>query len=138
AEIVGTPAYVYSTATLRRHARAMRAPFRRMRHLLCYSVKALSNLAILNLLRREGYGFDIVSGGELYRALKAGADSRTIVFSGVGKTESEIDEALRAPILLFNVESEAELRMIDSVAARRKLRAPVALRINPDIDPRTH
>lgn len=138
ADAVGTPAYVYSSATLRRHVRAMEGPFRAMRHLLCYSVKACSNLAVLALLREEGSGFDIVSGGELFRALKAGADPKTIVFSGVGKTEREIDEALRAGILLFNAESEEELRMIDAVAGFRKRRAPVSLRINPDVNPKTH
>jgi diaminopimelate decarboxylase len=138
ADAIGTPTYVYSSATLRRHARAMEAPFKSLPHLLCYSVKACSNLAILDLLREEGLGFDIVSGGELFRALKTGADPKTIVFSGVGKTEREIDEALRAGILLFNAESEAELEMIDSVAALRKKRAPVGLRINPDVDPKTH
>ena len=138
ADAVGTPAYVYSSATLRRHARVMESPFRSMRHLLCYSVKACSNLAILDLLRQEGLGFDIVSGGELFRALKAGADPKTIVFSGVGKTEEEIDEALKAGILMFNAESELELRMIDAVARYRKCRAPVSLRINPDVNPKTH
>ena len=138
AEAVGTPAYVYSTATLRRHAKAMQAPFKGLKHLLCYSVKACSNLAILGLLREEGLGFDIVSGGELFRALKAGANPKTIVFSGVGKTEQEIDEALKAGILLFNAESEMELEIINAVAAKRKKRAPVSLRINPDVDPKTH
>jgi diaminopimelate decarboxylase len=138
AKAVGTPAYVYSSATLRRHARVMKAPFRSQPHLLCYSVKACSNLAILDLLRREGLGFDIVSEGELFRALKAGADPKTIVFSGVGKTAEEIDAALKAGILLFNAESEEELRMIDTVARRRRRRAPISLRINPDVNPKTH
>jgi diaminopimelate decarboxylase len=138
AEVVGTPTYVYSSATLRRHAAALRAPFRARPHLLCFAVKACSNLAILELLREEGYGFDIVSGGELYRALKAGADPRTVVFSGVGKSEDEIAFALQAGILMFNVESEAELEMIDAVARRRKTVARVSLRINPDVNPRTH
>lgn len=138
AEQVGTPAYVYSAATLRRHARAMKAPFKKIPHLLCYSVKASSNLAILSLLKEEGFGFDIVSGGELFRTRKVSADPKTVVFSGVGKTEQELDEALKAGILLFNVESEAELHMLDAVAARRGTKAPVSLRINPDVDPRTH
>lgn len=138
AAYVGTPTYVYSTATLQRHARVMQAPFKKTPHLLCYSVKASSNLAILSLLREEGFGFDIVSGGELYRARKAGADPQTIVFSGVGKTEREIDEALKAGILLFNAESEEELEMLNAVAAARGTKAPVSLRINPDVDPRTH
>lgn len=135
---LGTPAYVYSAATLRRHAQAMKAPFEGIPHLLCYSVKASSNLAILSLLRDEGFGFDIVSGGELFRTQQVGADPKTIVFSGVGKTEQELDEALQAGILLFNVESEAELYMLDAVAARRGTKAPVSLRINPDVDPQTH
>lgn len=135
---VGTPAYIYSAATLRRHARAMKKPFARIPHLLCYSVKASSNLAILSLLKEEGYGFDIVSGGELFRTKQVDADPKTIVFSGVGKTEEELDAALAAGILLFNVESEAELVMLDAVAARRRKKAPVSLRINPDVDPRTH
>lgn len=138
ADHVGTPTYVYSNATLRRHARVMQAPFKGMPHLVCFSVKACSNLAILGLLREEGLGFDIVSGGELFRAKKAGADPKKVVFSGVGKTPEEIDEALKAGILMFNVESEAELVMIDAVAGMRKTRAPVGLRINPDVDPKTH
>jgi diaminopimelate decarboxylase len=138
AEHVGTPAYVYSTATLRRHARAIRAPFEGLDVRVCYSVKACSNLAILSLLREEGLGFDIVSGGELYRARKAGAKGREIVYSGVGKTPAEIAEALKAGILLFNVESEAELVTIDAVAGLVGRRAPVSLRINPDVDPKTH
>jgi diaminopimelate decarboxylase len=138
AEHVGTPAYVYSTATLRRHARAIRAPFEGLDVRVCYSVKACSNLAILSLLREEGLGFDIVSGGELYRARKAGAKGREIVYSGVGKMPAEIAEALKAGILLFNVESEAELVTIDAVAGLVGRRAPVSLRINPDVDPKTH
>jgi diaminopimelate decarboxylase len=138
AETVGTPVYVYSSATLRRHARAMQAPFKSIKHLLCYSVKASSNLSILGLLREEGLGFDIVSGGELFRALKAGADPKTIVFSGVGKTANEIDEALKAGILLFNAESEEELQIINAVAGQRRRKAPVSLRINPDVNPKTH
>ncbi len=138
ASAVGTPAYVYSTATLRRHARAMQAPFAGRPHLVCYSVKACSNLAILSLLREEGLGFDIVSGGELFRAKKAGAEPKRIVFSGVGKTPRELAEALDAGILLFNVESEAELVMLDEVARAKRTRAPVSLRINPDVDPKTH
>jgi diaminopimelate decarboxylase len=138
ADHVGTPAYVYSTATLRRHARAMQAPFEGIPHLVCYSVKACSNLAILKLFQEEGLGFDIVSGGELFRAKKAGAKGRQIVFSGVGKSPLEIAEALKAGILLFNVESEAELIIIDAVAGALKKRAPVSLRINPDVDPKTH
>ncbi|MFN7132584.1 MAG: diaminopimelate decarboxylase [Myxococcales bacterium] len=135
---VGTPTYVYSQATLERHYRVVDEAFAALPHLLCYSVKANSTLGILSLLARQGSGFDIVSGGELYRALKAGGDPKRIVFSGVGKTDDEIAMALDAQILMFNVESEDELEAIARVAKRRKQQAPVALRVNPDVDARTH
>jgi len=135
---VGTPVFVYSSATLRRHARVFLRPLRGVPHLACFSVKACPNLAVLRLLREEGLGFDIVSGGELQRALLAGAPPERIVFSGTGKTPRELDDALRADILLFNVESEAELEMLDAAAAARGVRARVALRVNPHVDPRTH
>jgi diaminopimelate decarboxylase len=135
---VGTPAYVYSTATLLRHARVFRSALRGLDVLACYAMKAAPNLALLSLFAREGYGFDIVSGGELFRALQAGGDPGKIVFSGVGKRQDEMAAALDAGIFQFNCESEEELRQLSQVAARRKLVAPVALRVNPDVDARTH
>ena len=135
---VGTPAYVYSTATLLRHARVFRSALRGLDILACFAVKAAPNLALLSLFAREGYGFDIVSGGELFRALQAGGDPCKIVFSGVGKRQDEMEAALDAGIFQFNCESEEELRQLSEVAARRKLVAPVALRVNPDVDARTH
>jgi diaminopimelate decarboxylase len=138
AERVGTPCYVYSLATLRAHYAAYREGFHGTRHLICYSVKANSNLAVLRALAREGSGFDVVSGGELVRVLRAGGDPGKVVFSGVGKQESEIRSALEAGILMFNVESPSELDVIDRVARDLGRRAPIALRINPDVDPRTH
>ncbi len=138
AEEVGTPAYVYSTATLQRHARVFHAALRRLDHLACFAVKALPNLAVLSLLAKEGFGFDIVSGGELFRALKAGADVTRIVFSGVGKRRDELDAALKAGIFQFNCESEEELIQLSEAALLRKTRARVAIRVNPDVDARTH
>ena len=138
AEKVGTPAYVYSAATLKRHFRVFDGAFKDVSHLTCFAVKALSNIAVLNLLAREGSGFDIVSGGELSRVLAAGGDPQKIVFSGVGKTRKEMSFALEAGILCFNVESEAELRQLSKVACEKGLVAPVSLRINPDVDPKTH
>jgi diaminopimelate decarboxylase len=135
---VGTPCYVYSRAALRESFRAYARGFGSARHLVCYSVKACSNLAVLRVLANEGAGFDVVSGGELERVLRAGGDPSKVVFSGVGKTEDEIDRALRAGILMFNVESPGELDVIDRVARARGRRAPIALRINPDVDPKTH
>ena len=135
---VGTPCYVYSSATLRRHYRVFDAAFAAAPHLVCYSVKANSNLAVLRLFAHEGCGFDIVSGGELFRARRAGADPRSIVFSGIGKTRDEMAYALREGILAFNVESAAELDLLDEVAAAVGRRAPVSLRVNPDVDPKTH
>ncbi|HEY4770587.1 MAG TPA: diaminopimelate decarboxylase, partial [Myxococcales bacterium] len=135
---VGTPAYVYSTATLLRHARVFRSALRGLDVLACFAVKAAPNLALLSLFAREGYGFDIVSGGELFRALQAGGDPGKIVFSGVGKRQDEMAAALDAGIFQFNCESEEELRQLSQVAARRKLVAPVAIRVNPDVDARTH
>jgi diaminopimelate decarboxylase len=135
---VGTPAYVYSTATLLRHARVFRSALRGLDVLACFAVKAAPNLALLSLFAREGYGFDIVSGGELFRALQAGGDPGKIVFSGVGKRQDEMAAALDAGIFQFNCESEEELRQLSQVAARKKLVAPVAIRVNPDVDARTH
>jgi diaminopimelate decarboxylase len=138
AEQVGTPVYVYSTATLLRHARVFRAALRGLDILACFAVKSAPNLALLALLEREGFGFDIVSGGELFRALQAGGDPAKIVFSGVGKREDEMAAALEAGIFQFNCESEEELEQLSRVAARRKRVAPVALRVNPHVDARTH
>ncbi len=138
ARALGTPAYVYSHGAIVSHFREFDRAFRGTPHLICYSMKCNSNLAILRLFSNLGSGIDIVSRGELYRALKAGADPRRIVFSGVGKTEEEIAEALQANILMFNVEGEQELEAIDRVARRMRRRAPIALRVNPDINPKTH
>jgi len=138
AKEVGTPCYVYSHHTLIQHYRAFDGAFHSVPHILAFAMKANSNLAILRLMAREGSGADIVSGGELYRALKAGISPARIVFAGVGKTREEIRYALETDILMFNVESSAELRTIDEVAAEMGRRARVALRINPDIDPKTH
>lgn len=138
AKAVGTPVYVYSHATLTRHFKVFDEAFADIPHLICYSMKCNSNLAILRTFAGLGGGIDIVSQGELFRALKAGCDPRKIVFSGVGKTEEEIAFALKKKILMFNVESEQELAAIDRVARKLKKRAPVSLRVNPDIDPKTH
>jgi diaminopimelate decarboxylase len=135
---VGTPVYVYSLATLRRHYRVFDQAFAKIPHLVCFSVKSNSNLAVLRAFAREGSGFDIVSGGELYRALKAGADPKKIVFSGVGKKRKEIEAALKAGILMFNVESEQELGFLDEVGRGLGRKAPISLRVNPDVDPKTH
>ena len=134
----GTPCYVYSRAAIEAaYAQFARALTGRA-SLVAYSVKANSNLAVLGLMARLGAGFDIVSGGELARVLAAGGDPRKVVFSGVGKSEREIEQALRAGILCLNLESEAELERVDAVAARLGLRAPVAFRVNPDVDAKTH
>ncbi|HJX11160.1 MAG TPA: diaminopimelate decarboxylase [Candidatus Binatia bacterium] len=138
AKEVGTPAYVYSLATLRRHYQVFDRAFAPVRHIVCFSVKANSNLALLRFFAREGSGFDIVSGGELFRALKVGADPKKIVFSGVGKKKEEIEYALNAGILMFNVESEQELVALNEIAAGIGKMAPISLRINPDVDPQTH
>jgi diaminopimelate decarboxylase len=138
AERYGTPCYVYSRASLTDAYRAFDAAFAGRDHLVCYAVKANSTLAVLNLLARLGSGFDIVSGGELQRVLAAGGDPRKVVFSGVGKTAEEMRQALTAGILCFNVESEGELTRLESVAAQAGKTASVSLRVNPDVDPRTH
>jgi len=138
AKEVGTPAYVYSLATLRRHYQVFDRAFAQVRHIVCFSVKANSNLALLRVFAKEGSGFDIVSGGELFRALKVGADPKKIVFSGVGKKKDEIEYALNAGILMFNVESEQELITLNEIAGGVGKKAPISLRINPDVDPQTH
>ncbi|MEW6533439.1 MAG: diaminopimelate decarboxylase [Thermodesulfobacteriota bacterium] len=137
-EDVGTPVYVYSRETLVRHFKVFEEPFANLNHLICYSMKACSNLAILNVFAGLGGGTDIVSGGELYRALRAGVAPSKIVYSGVGKKATEMDEALKADILMFNVESEEELDLLDQRARFLGKKARIAVRVNPDVDPRTH
>ena len=138
ARAYGTPLYVYSTATLKRHWRVLDRSLLGMKHLVCYAAKANSNLAVLDLFARLGAGFDIVSGGELYRVIKAGGSPRKVVYSGVGKTDEEIAFALSQRVRCLNVESGPELARVSLVARRLGLRAPVALRVNPDVDPKTH
>ncbi len=135
---VGTPCYVYSCATLRHHFKVFDEAFASLPHLTCYSVKANGNLAILGLFAKLGAGADIVSGGELYRARRAGIPADRIVYSGVGKTQAEIDYALSEDILMFNIESAQELEAINNRAAATGRRARIALRVNPDVDPNTH
>jgi diaminopimelate decarboxylase len=135
---VGTPTYVYSAATLLRHYRVVADAFAEREALVCFAVKANSNLALLKLLANEGSGFDIVSGGELGRVLAAGGDPKKVVFSGVGKTRDEMAAALKAGILCFNVESEEELLTLDAVGRQVGKRAPFSLRVNPDVDAKTH
>lgn len=135
---VGTPCYIYSQATLERHFKAFDQAFSKIPHLICYSQKANSNLALLHLFGRMGGGADIVSGGELYRALKAGIPPERIVYSGVGKTAEEIRYALKEKILLLNIESPEELKLINEIAGRMKRKASISIRVNPDIDPKTH
>lgn len=134
----GTPCYVYSRAALTAAFQGFDAAFGKRPHLVCYAVKANSNIAILNLFARLGSGFDIVSGGELARVLAAGGDAGKVVFSGVGKSEEEIRQALEAGILCFNVESENELVRLNRIAGSMGRRAPVSLRVNPDVDAKTH
>lgn len=134
----GTPLYVYSAATLKRHFQAFDSAFTEIPHLTCFSVKCNSNLSVLKLLQEQGAGADIVSGGELYRALKAGIEPQKIVFSGVGKQAPEIKAALEADILMFNVESVQELQLINDLARQQGQKARISLRINPDVDPKTH
>lgn len=135
---VGTPVYIYSSNTLKNHYRAFDSAFSEIPHIVCFAVKANSNLSILKLLSKEGSGADIVSGGELFRALKAGIEPQKIVFAGIGKTDEEIAFALKSNILMFNVESSLEMKKINEVAGSLGIRARVALRVNPDIDPLTH
>lgn len=138
AERFGTPLYVYSRATLERHYRAFDQAFGEHPHQVCYAVKANSNLAVLNVLARLGAGFDIVSGGELERVLAAGGTPDKIVFSGVGKTAAEMEQGLKAGIHCFNVESAAELELLNIVAGEQGVTAPISLRVNPDVDAQTH
>jgi len=135
---VGSPVYIYSQATLERHFKAMDSAFASTPHTICYSVKANSNLAVLKTFINLGGGVDIVSGGELFRALTAGVDPKKVVYSGVGKRDDEIAYALESGILLFNVESEQELDRINQVSGRIGKKAGIAIRVNPDVDPETH
>jgi diaminopimelate decarboxylase len=135
---VGTPFYCYSHATLLRHFTVFDQAFKDVPHMVCFAVKANSNLAVIRIFAKAGGGADVVSGGELYRAQKAGVPANKMVFAGVGKTRPEIEAALNAGILMFNVESSQELLFIDSVAGAMGKKAPVALRVNPDVDPQTH
>ena len=135
---VGTPAYVYSAQTILDNYRAYDEAFGDIPHLVCYAVKANSSMALLTLLARAGAGFDIVSGGELFRVLQAGGDASKVVFSGVGKTADEVDYALAQGIHAFNCESGAELALIDAIAARRGVHVGFAIRVNPDVDAATH
>ncbi|WP_348234973.1 diaminopimelate decarboxylase [Vibrio parahaemolyticus] len=137
-EQYGTPLYVYSRATLERHWKAFDSAVGQHPHLVCYAVKANSNLGVLNALARLGSGFDIVSGGELERVIAAGGDAKKVVFSGVGKTPAEMKRALELGIKCFNVESEPELERLNKVAGELGVIAPISLRINPDVDAKTH
>lgn len=138
ADRLGTPLYIYSKKTLLDHYRKLDNAFSSIPHIICYSVKSNSNLAVCRTLVKAGAGLDIVSGGELFRAGKIGADQKKIVFAGVGKTEPEIRDALKAGILFFTVESIPELHLINKIAKGMRKKAPIALRINPEIDPNTH
>jgi diaminopimelate decarboxylase len=138
ADDVGTPAYVYSQATLLHHYDRLAEAFAELDPLICFSIKSCQNLHICRLLAERGAGFDVVSGGELFRAAQAGGDMNKIVFAGVGKTEKEINEALTAGIRLFNVESEEEIDHLARLAQVRDVVADAALRVNPDVDPKTH
>jgi diaminopimelate decarboxylase len=138
AETYGTPLYVYSRATIERHFHAFDQALSDRNHLICYAVKANSNLAVLNLLARLGSGFDIVSSGELQRVIRAGGDPGKVVFSGVGKQPEEIRMALEVGIRCFNIESEAEVSTVNAVAAELGTVAPVSFRVNPDVDAKTH
>jgi len=138
AQEFGTPCYVYSRATLERHYRAFDEAFGKQPHMICYSVKANSNLAVLNVLARLGSGFDIVSVGELERVLKAGGDPQKIVFSGVGKRVDEMQRALEVGIRCFNIESIGELERLNEVAKKMSKVASISIRVNPDVDAKTH
>jgi len=133
AEKYGTPAYVYSKKTLVRHLSAYSNNFEKLNNMICFSVKSLGNIAILNLLNSQGAGFDIVSGGELFRALKAGADPKKIIFSGVGKSSVEVAAGIKAGILSFNIESISEYERIKKIANEMEISAPISIRFNPDI-----
>lgn len=137
-EQYGSPVYVYSKATLVRHLKAFEEALAAKDHLVCYAVKANSSLAILNIIAKAGCGFDVVSKGELLRVIKAGGDPSKVIYSGVGKRDDEIEFALQSKIKCLNIESESELYQVEKVAARLNLVAPVALRVNPNVDAKTH
>src|SRR3954453_20186635 len=134
----GTPTYIYSEQTLHRHVRVFDDAFHSVPHLICYAVKANSNINLLRRFAEWGTGFDIVSGGELFRVLRAGGSAEKVIFAGVGKTADEIRYALDAGILFFNVESSAELELIQNIARDANKAARVSIRANPNVDPRTH
>jgi diaminopimelate decarboxylase len=138
AEKVGTPFYCYSLPTLHRHIQAFEEPLAGIDHQTCFSMKSNSCLAILSYMAKQGLGADVVSGGELYRALKAGIPGSKIVYSGVGKTTGEIDMAIEAGIMMFNIESEQELEVINEWAGELERKAPISIRVNPDVNPMTH
>src|SRR5512143_3900972 len=135
---VGTPCYIYSHNTLARHFKVFDDAFDGAPHIICFAMKANSNISVVKTFANLGGGADVVSGGELYRALKAGVPACKVVYAGVGKTRAEIEYALKSGILMFNIESEEELAAIDETAGSLGLKAPIALRINPDVDARTH
>ncbi len=138
AEEAGTPFYLYSLATIKRHFKAFNESSKIMDSIVCFSVKANSNIAILNVLFKLGWGADIVSGGELFRSIKAGVDTSKVVYSGVGKTAGEIEFALNSDILMFNIESMSELHLINKIAENMGKKARISFRVNPDVDPKTH
>ena len=138
AEKLGTPLYLYSSKTIENHYKAFDSAFDSVPHIVSYSVKANSNLAILRTLFSFGCGADVVSGGELYRALHAGVNPKKVVFSGVGKTVEEMEMAIEAGILMFNIESAQEMRLLNDIAGKMRTRAPISLRVNPNIDAGTH
>jgi len=138
AEAVGTPFYLYSRHTLESHFQAFDSAFAKVEHIICFSAKANSNLAVLRVFTRLGSGVDVVSGGEIYRAVQGGVNPEKIVYSGVGKRADEIAYALENRILMFNIESAQELVAIDRIAGQLGTKAPVSLRVNPDVDPKTH
>src|SRR3954453_20776809 len=138
AKDVGTPVYVYSKATFLHHYRQIRDAFAELNPTICFSTKSCGNINILKFLREEGCGFDVTSGGGLYRALQAGADPSKIIYAGVGKSDQEIADAIELGIAAFNLESEAEIENVDRIAGGLGMKAVGALRVNPDVDPRTH
>ena len=138
AQKYGTPCFIYSRATLERHYGVYQEALEGCPHLICFAVKANSNLAVINVLARLGAGFDIVSGGELERVIAAGGDTSKVIFSGLGKTEAEIERALQLGIYCFNIESGAELDRIDRIAQRLGKKAPISVRVNPDVNTDTH